>query len=359
MFPQLVISPHLRDNPKVLSYNFRVHTAFKYLRRRDFLHYGPSFVPEKIGAHTWALAWAYIREIDDILDDPDYSYSLKMKILKHEKEIIKDVFANDFSFNPSMPYRYAWLEQFLDNVNKYYDPSVLDIIWELYQSAVRDVNRRFRILSQSEMYTLVYQKASCFFKLYFTLGQFDLGDYLDELSDMLGRGLGILDDALDFIIDYRSGYINITREELKMLGIDVSPEDEQFVKELINRGYYTLKSIEVMKLFLRAREIARELRNPLFRNLILRLTEIFAAPILEGRFFPGQRYFFKGEKILNRLLPYNELAAYRIGHKLIGYILKIPQVSPSLFDAFRRALLTDGKVNRFITRIIQKRYKKA
>ncbi|MGQ4832453.1 MAG: hypothetical protein ACP6IS_00985 [Candidatus Asgardarchaeia archaeon] len=358
MFYQLMLPKGTRDNPKATSYCFRVHTAFKYLRNRDFLHYGPSFVPEKIGAHTWTLAWAYIREIDDILDDPDYSYSLKMKILEHEKEVIKDVFSNNFKYNPNMPFRYAWLEQFLDNVNKYYDSSVLNIIWELYKSAVRDVNRRFRILSQKEMYTLVYQKATCFFKLYFTLGQFDLGDYLDELADMLGRGLGILDDALDFIIDFKSGYINVTKEELKMLDIDVSPEDEKFIRELINRGYYTLKSIEVMKLFLRAREIARELRNPLFRNLILRLTEIFAAPVLEGRFFPGQRYFFKGEKILNKLLPYNEHAAYRIGHKLIGYILKIPQVSPSLFDAFRRALLTDGKVNRFITNLVQRNMRK-
>jgi len=358
MFKQLVLPENIRSDPKRISYEFKVHTAFKYLRNRDFLHYGSSFVPEMIGAHTWTLAWAYIREIDDIIDYPSYSYEFKMQILKREKETIEDVFANRFEFKPNMPFRYMWLEQFLDNVNKYYDPSVLNIIWELYQSAIRDVNRQFKILSQDEMYTLVYQKATCFFKLYFTLGQFDLGEHLNELADTLGRGLGILDDALDFVADYKAGYINVTKEELKILGIDVPPEDEKFVDELIKRGYYTLKSIEVMKLFLRAREIAREIRNPIFRNLILRLTEIFAAPILEGRFFPGQRYFFKGEKILNKILPYNEHAAYRIGHKLIGYILKIPQVSPSLFDAFRRAMFTDGKVNRFITHLIHRQIRK-
>ncbi|TFG04485.1 hypothetical protein EU538_12260 [Candidatus Thorarchaeota archaeon] len=88
-----------------------------------------------------------------------------------------------------------------------------------------------------------------------------------------------------------------------------------------------------MSLLLRARRLARQIRQQVVRALILRLTEIFAAPILEGRLIPGQSYFFKGGRIADMLLPNNESLAYKLGHRLIGLFLSVPQVLPSLMKS--------------------------
>lgn len=89
-----------------------------------------------------------------------------------------------------------------------------------------------------------------------------------------------------------------------------------------------------MRLLLRARKLARKIKSIYLRNLILRLTEVFALPILEGRFLPGQQYLFKGGRILKALLPENEMIAYRIGHQLMKVALLFHQTFPGLFNAF-------------------------
>ena len=324
-------------DPDEIKYKAKVNSARKYLRNRDFMHYAPSLVPEPLGSETWSLAWAYIREIDDILDAPGLPTDTIKLLLYKEKQVILDIFNNEFMFRKRHPLRYLWLWQFFKNQEKYYDNQVKDLIWELYESAKMDIDRRYKILTNREMDRLVYKKAVIFFKLYFTLSRLDIGKYIDELSYDLGKGLGIIDDALDFLLDYRSGYINVTKEELEILKVDMDPMDRKFVDILIKRGYYTLKAVQVMRLFLRARQIARHIKNKLLRNYILRLTEIFGAPIIEGRLIPGEKYFIKGGEILNKLLPDNEDIAYKIGHKLMAVLLSIPQVSPTIFQGFLKS----------------------
>ena len=318
-----------------ISYSFKVNSARKYLRFRDFLHYFSQMVPKRIGSETWSLAWAYIREIDDVIDRPRLSRRRQLEILDKEWEVVRKCFDNEYEFRSGEHLRYLWLQQFIDNVHRFYDKSIIYIIKELYESARMDAERRWIILNDGVMRNLLYKKAVCFFKLYFTLCGFK-DAYVDKIAEDLGIALGMLDDILDLVYDLRGGYINVTRDELERLGIEADPRDSRFIEELLRKGYFRIKGIEILRLLLRARKLAWRLRNELLRKLVLRLTEVFAAPILENRFIPGERYFFKGGRILLRLLPSNEEVAYRIGHRLIAYVLSFPQISSVLMKTWLR-----------------------
>ena len=127
--------------------------------------------------------------------------------------------------------------------------------------------------------------------------------------------------------------MNVTREEMQALGVDLEPADKGFLQSILDAGYTTLRAKKIMTLLLRARRLAHQITQAAVRSLILRLTEIFAAPILEGRLIPGQKYFFKGCRFADRILPRNESLAYKIGHKFIRAFLAVPQVFPSLLSS--------------------------
>lgn len=310
-------------------YTNTVNSARSYLRDRDFLTYASQLVPEQIGSETWSLAWGYIRLFDDILDAPGLEKEQAMELMQNERVLVEQGFAGNLSVDKSAPLRYRWLSQFFDNERRYYDGKALGVVEDLYESAWEDVARKGEVISQKDMDRLLYKKARSFFKLYFILSDFNLGDNIDELSYTLGMGLGILDDLLDLKQDYAASYVNVTREEMQALGVDLEPEDKGFLQGILAAGYTTLRAKKIMAMLLRARRLAQQIRQGSARALILRLTEIFAAPILEGRLIPGQKYFFKGGRFANRILPRNESLAYKIGHRFIRGFLAIPQVFPS------------------------------
>ena len=316
-----LLIPAPKDSPLYID---TVDSARAYLRDRDFLTYASQLVPENLGSETWSLAWGYIRLFDDILDAPGVSKQQAFEIMEKERLVVENGFEGSLSVNRDAPIRYRWLSQFFDNERKYYDGRAMGVIKDLYESAWEDVARKNELISQKDMDRLLYKKARSFFKLYFILSDFDLGNSIDELSYTLGMGLGILDDLLDLKQDYKASYVNITREELESLGVDLKPEDKGFLKGILDAGY---------TLLLRARRLAQQIRPPVVKALILRLTEIFAAPILEGRLIPGQNYFFKGGRLANAILPKNESLAYKIGHKFIRLFLAMPQVLPSLLSS--------------------------
>jgi hypothetical protein len=311
-----------------------VNSARAYLRQRDFLTYASQLVPESKGSETWSLAWGYIRRFDDMLDSAYLKKTEAYDLLKKEEGIVRPGMEGDLRVPNDAPLRHRWLAQFFDNERRYYSGGALKVVQDLYESAWEDVARRGRVLSQEEMDRLLYKKARSFFKLYFILSDFDLGDHLDDLSYVLGMGLGILDDILDIAFDYESNYVNISREEMEMLGIDLKPDDKGFLDRVIEAGYLSYRAKRIMSFLLRARRLSRRLRSKLVRTFILRLTEIFAAPIIEGRLVPGQQYFFKGGRLFNRLLPRNESLAYKIGHKFIEVALMYPQTITSFFKSY-------------------------
>ena len=309
-----------------------VNSARRYLRNRDFLTYASQLVPEPVGSETWSLAWGYMRRFDDMLDSPTLSKKAALNLLEQERSVVEPGFAGDLEVSSNAPIRHRWLAQFFDNERKHYSGEALHVVKDLYESAWGDAERKGIMLSQREMDKLTYKKARCFFKLYFILGDFDLGGHLDDFSYLLGMGLGMLDDMLDVAQDYKAGYVNITREEMEALGVDLEPGDQDFVKQIIDAGYMTLKSKKILSFMLKARELTRCIRTPLVSNFLLRLTEIFAAPILEERMVPGQRYFFKGGRIADFILPENESVAYKVGHKFIKFFLMYPQVISPFFQ---------------------------
>ncbi len=315
-----------------LSYDFKVNSARSYLRTKGFLHYGSQLVPNKIESETWSLVWAYIRRVDDLIDNPALSYEQRMKILLEESMVIEDSLNNRFEATPDKPIRHIWLNQFLVNEDRYYNGKARPIIRELYRSALMDVNRIGKLISRREMDLLLYRKAVNFFRLYFTLARFDMGRYLDDIAYNLGKALGSLDDVLDFQTDYESGYINVPKEDAEKLGI--TPTDKNIIDKLIGSEYLERKAKEIMGYLIKARKLAFRISNTIVRWLVLRLTESFAYPILKGNFVPGGKYFFRGGKLLLSILPRDEGLAYKIGNKLMRIALLIPQINLSLFNSW-------------------------
>jgi len=321
-------SPHTYGTTKYVT---TVNTARHYLRNRDFLTYASQLVPEPVGSETWSLAWGYMRRFDDMLDAPNLSKKAALNLLEQERSVVEPGFAGDLKVPSDAPIRHRWLAQFFDNERRYYSGEALHVVKDLYESAWGDVERKGIVLAQKDMDNLLYKKARCFFKLYFILSEFDLGGHLDDFSYLLGMGLGMLDDMLDVAQDYEAGYVNITREEMEALGVDLEPGDQDFVKQIVDAGYMTLKAKKILSFMLKARELTRCIRTPLISNFLLRLTEIFAAPILEERLVPGQRYFFKGGRLADFILPRDESVAYKVGHKFIKFFLMYPQVVSPFF----------------------------
>ena len=318
-----------------LNYTFRVISARKYLRLRDFLHYLSQLVPERVESETWSLAWAYIRNIDDVIDRPSLTTNAQQRILEEEWSLVKRLINNSGEVAlESKNLRHHWLQQFIRNLYDHYDKDerrkILEVVENLYQSAVLDAQRRWRILSEQEMRRLLYLKAVRFFELYFLLGRIKLQGYLTKLAELLGLGLGMLDDILDALYDWRGGYINLTLEDLEKTGIKVDPRDKLLLRAFIDQKVLHYKAAQILRLLLRARIIGWKIKDPLARNLILRLTEVFAAPILEGRFIPGSKYFFKGGKLIFKVLPRDEMLAYEVGHRMVKKLIRIPQLAPSL-----------------------------
>ncbi|MGQ4891788.1 MAG: hypothetical protein ACP6IP_04775 [Candidatus Njordarchaeia archaeon] len=318
---------------KSKKYLKSVVSARAFLRHRDFLTYGSQLVPEELGSESWAMGWAYIRRIDDIIDDPRRTREEVKNILDQEAEIVRLALSNEYTYSSGEPIRYLWVESFANNVYNYYDDETRRIIWDLYESAVMDMQRKGRILSVKQMKRLLNKKAVKFLQLYFKLGNFNLGKYGDRIAECLGLALGMLDDLVDFVTDLKSGYINITMEELQELGINVQPTSPQFVQKLLESPFFEKKSAEILKLLLKTRRLASYLRDSPIKSLIFRLTEILARPILSGKPLPGQRYMFRFGKILNSILPENEIAAYKVGHRIMKYALKFPQMNPRLFKS--------------------------
>lgn len=90
-----------------------------------------------------------------------------------------------------------------------------------------DAKRKNIILNDYKMKNLLYKKAVCFFKLYFSISKFNLRKYFNELPEILGLALGILDDALDTIFDWKSGHINISMDDLNKLNIEFDFKDKK------------------------------------------------------------------------------------------------------------------------------------
>ena len=313
--------------PINVTYTAAVRSARAYLRKRDFLHYGSQLIPEKTGSETWSLAWAYIREVDDVIDTVPSATA--DQVLEEEWAKVEEALEGGLE-PPYRMLRDPWLAYLFANLRRYYTDreieKALQAIRELYWSAVMDAARRGRALTAEEMARLLRYKAASFFKLYFTLSRFNMQGYEDKIAELLGLALGMLDDFLDALYDIKTGYINLTREELE--AVRASGYAEALLKVAPRRGR------AILKLLMRARQLAMQVRGPLARKTVLRLTEAFAAPILEGRFVPGATYFFKGGKLLLKILPEDEIKAYEVGHRLVKTLLSLPQLAPALIKVW-------------------------
>lgn len=309
------------------AYKAAFQDASSYIRKHDFVHYLPVIVqPTDLANESWAFIWAAIRYYDNLTDNEGLSYEEKEEL--HEKiwKVAHEIYNNSFDAERIDNRLIEWLYFYIKNDIEY-EFNTYEYLVQLYKSNVEDHRRRGKIYSEKQLRELIYKKAACFFKVMYSLG-FGLNE---KLCEHIGRALQIVDDVLDMEHDLSVGQINITREEIEKFGIDIS--SPTLLTDLEKKGFYDYRAEQVLQHIKRARDIAQEIEDKWTRKFSLMATEIIAAPILENRFRPGEKYYVKGGRLLDSLLPKDEKKAYRRGHKLIKMLCRFfPQCNRKLLE---------------------------
>jgi len=306
-------------------YKEAFQSASSYIRRQNFVHYLPVIVqPTDIANESWAFIWAVIRHYDNLTDNRGLSYEQKDELHAKVWEVAHEIYNNSFDVKKVNDNLIRWLYFYIQNDIEY-EFNTYKYLVLLYESNVEDHRRRGKIYTNKQLSNLIHKKAACFFKVMYSLG-FGLNE---KLCEHLGRALQIVDDIMDMKHDLTVGQINITREDIKKFDIDIYSPD--LIKQLERKGFFDYRATQVLQHIKMAREAAMEIENPWTRKFSLMATEIIAAPILENRFRPGEKYYVKGGRLLNSLLPKDEKKAYWRGHKLIKALCRFfPQCNRSL-----------------------------
>lgn len=318
-------------------YREAFQSASSYIRNKNFVHYLPVIVqPTDIANESWAFIWAAIRYYDDLTDKSGLSYEQKDELHVKIWEAAHEMYNNSFDAEKTDSNLMKWLYFYIQNDIEY-EFNTYKYLVLLYESNVEDHKRRGKIYTNKQLSDLIHKKAACFFKVMYSLG-FGLNEVICE---HVGRALQIVDDVMDMKHDLSVGQINITKEDIDKFDIDICAPD--LISQLEAKGFFDYRANQVLQHIKMAREAAEEIEDPWTRRFSLMATEIIAAPIIENRFRPGEKYYVKGGKLLNRLLPKDEKRAYWRGHKLIKTLCRFfPQCNHSLLNKRLQQLPDNG-----------------
>ncbi len=301
-------------------YREAFQSASSYIRKQNFVHYLPVVVqPNDLGNESWAFIWAAIRHYDDLTDKQGLTLYQKDELHVDIYETAHEMYDNSFDVEKADSELMKWLCFYIQN-DLEYEFGTYRYLCLLHESNVEDHERRGKIYTNKQLSGIIHKKAACFFKVIYSFGL----SFNDVVCENLGRALQIEDDVMDMEFDLSVGQINITKEDIDKFEIDLGSPD--LLSQLQVKGFYDYRATQVLQHIKIAREEAMKIEDSWTRKFSLMATELLAAPILENRFLPGGKYYVKGGKILNSLLPNNEKRAYHWGHRLIKLLSHfIPQ----------------------------------
>ncbi len=295
-------------------------SASSYIRKQNFVHYLPVVVqPTDLGNESWAFIWAAIRSYDDLTDKQGLTFNQKDELHVDIYEAAHEMYNNSFDVEKADSELIKWLYFYIQN-DVEYELGTYRYLCLLHESNVEDHERRGKIYTNKQLSYLIHKKAACFFKVIYSFGF----EFNNVLCENLGRALQIEDDIMDMKFDLSVDQINITKEDIDKFEIDLDSPD--LLSQLQVKGFYNYRGTQVLQHLKMARNAAMNIEDSWTRKFSLMATELLAAPVLENRFRPGGRYYVKGGKMLNSLLPKDEKRAYHRGHRLIKMLSRfIPQ----------------------------------
>ncbi len=305
-------------------YREAFQSASSLIRKRDFVHYLPVVAqPTDLGNESWAFIWAAIRYYDDLTDEQELTFQQKDELHVDIWQAVQDIYNNSFDVTKTDNELMKWLFFYIQN-DVEYEFGTYKYLRLLYESNLEDHERSRdrKIYTNKQLSNLIHKKAACFIRVMYSVG---MGIH-DVLCEHLGRALQIVDDIMDMKFDLSVGQINITKEDINKFEIGLSSPD--LLSQLQVKGFFDYRATQILQHLKIARNAAMKITDTWTRKFSLMATELLAAPILENRFRPGGKYYVKGGRILDFLLPNDEKRAYRLGYKLIKMIYRfIPQCS--------------------------------
>ena len=304
------------------SYKFAVNSARKFLRNTDSFSYSSQLIPPRVGSETWSLAWGFVLDVYELLRNPMISREFAYDIINREISVVLDTYNNEYKFRLGHPTRYIWAKYFTNNLHAKYENSLRKNILSIYKDILNGLVNISRNFHRSSLFRV---RITDVLKLYFLLGKFDLDKYAHALAECLGLALSMLEDLINMLttIKKKEGRFQL---------------EQEYIWERFSEN-----NIHIIAFLLKARKLAKNLRSDLLRSLIFRLTEIAAKPLLVGKIVPWQNYIARIGRVLSLILPSNELIAYEIGHRLIRFLLNIPQLDPRLFKIAVKTVLVPRK----------------
>lgn len=303
-------------------YHKAFQSASSLIRRRDFVHYLPVVAqPTDLGNESWAFIWAAIRYYDDLTDEQQLTFQQKDDLHVDIWDAVQDMYNNSFDVTKTDNDLMKWLSFYIQN-DVEYEFGTYKYLRLLYESNIEDHERGRdqKIYTNKQLSDLIHKKAACFIKVMYSVG---LG-INDVLCEHLGRALQIVDDIMDMKFDLSVGQINITKEDMNKFELDLDSPD--LLSQLHVKGFFNYRATQILQHIKIARNAAMNLANIWTKKFTFMATELLAAPILENRLRPGGKYYVKGGRILNSLLPNDEKRAYRLGYRLIKMLYRfLPQ----------------------------------
>ncbi|NWF90439.1 MAG: hypothetical protein HXY50_13380 [Ignavibacteriaceae bacterium] len=252
------------------------------------------------------LSFAYLRWVDDFVDNPNIAVSDKEKLVNRQKFLIQQYAKKHFE-EYKLPEE-AFLYHFIEYANKVNAQILINAAKKMVEAIGMDVDRLKGdgIFSEAELnfYINTLSKALYDIIIYFFLP----GQYQSVQNVLTGRFQARAFMMRDIIEDIDAGFINIPREDINKFKLDINS-----IKEKRNLEHWLEKEIDhILKLLIDEAEEANLL--PTKFKIFMYYSHLYYLP----KIFRLKEYSFnpllaaQQKKITNELKAYLHSAAFGV-----------------------------------------------
>lgn len=164
------------------------------------------------------LCYAYLRSVDDFVDDPQKPIPDKIDFISRQKKILKKILLsqNEFRLNTEESFLYYFVTHAISQ-NKLF---LIDAVETMLESIEMDAQRLTRngIYTSSEINLYIDKNSKAFFDI--MTGFVEPNNLLIRNNIFIGRFATRLFMLRDFADDVQLGFINIAKEDLELYLID-------------------------------------------------------------------------------------------------------------------------------------------
>lgn len=216
---------------QLLELQAAIKQAEKIAKKRSRKAYVMSklLIPKSIRGYLY-LCYSYLRWIDDIVDNSGINIEKKKNFIKKQRELIYNLCNGLESKHLSVEESYLYY--FFNYAKKSSQLFLIKEVGNMVEAMKMDLSRLERngVFSESELSRYISIQTNSMFNLVHTFLARD--NHTASIYKNLGLFLWHAATIRDLLIDYQSGYINISLEEIKIFNITIDNfEHDKNVKE--------------------------------------------------------------------------------------------------------------------------------